>query len=616
MQLSPDGKFVAFIREVNGDERLFFLEIETMRPARIDPGEYPMLPNQMEITAFDWVSDMRVVYSNSLYDRFWVGSTGVDRDGRRAVRLTGSLVAPLGGSILYARTILHRFHDPRHSVLMLEESQLDGEAPRPNVIKLETLGGSYATVARNPGNVAWWGTDFDGEVRIGYTVAKDSERGVIYRDNQTSAWQTLPPVPDERGEVRPLRVNDDKTADVIALSDKGRWTLFRCDLAKGTFGQPLAEDPFFDLVPPSGLRAAGPVYSSLKRKLVGIRHVKEAPATLWLDPDFAAIQASVDRALPGKVNLLTGFTRDEKQMLVFSFSDKDPGVYYRYDAARRELRFIAKTMERIKPEQMSDVIPIKYPARDGLEIRGYLTVPKGLKPSQLPLVVMPHGGPWARDYWDFDPLGQMLASRGYAVLQMNFRGSVGYGEAFYEKGRKEFGRAVQHDIEDGTRWAIAQGVADPARVAILGGSFGGFCALFALGHTPDLYRCGISLAGVTDWVEIIEGSNKEEYRLAYEHWVAQLGDPKKEGDQLAAISPVNFADRIKAPVLLIHGREDRTVPARQARKMITALETAGRPPTSLFLSNEGHSTREEKNRIAEFKLIESFLAKHLKPAAK
>jgi dipeptidyl aminopeptidase/acylaminoacyl peptidase len=258
------------------------------------------------------------------------------------------------------------------------------------------------------------------------------------------------------------------------------------------------------------------------------------------------------------------------------------------------------------------MFPIKYKARDGLLIRGYLTVPKGQKPEKLPLVMMPHGGPWARDVWGFDPLVQMLANRGYAVLQVNFRGSIGYGDEFAEKGRKEFGGAVQHDIEDGTRWAIAQGIADPKRVAIVGGSFGGYCALHALGKSRDLYRCGVAMAAVTDWADIIKRADNAEYRLAHQHWIKQLGDPKIDRAALDAISPVNFAKDIAAPVLLIHGRDDRTVPIAQAKKMASALEAAGRPPSTLYFFGEGHNTSEEKNRIEELKRIESFLAQHMR----
>jgi dipeptidyl aminopeptidase/acylaminoacyl peptidase len=207
----------------------------------------------------------------------------------------------------------------------------------------------------------------------------------------------------------------------------------------------------------------------------------------------------------------------------------------------------------------------------------------------------------------------MLASRGYAVLQVNFRGSTGYGERFYEQGRREVGRAIQDDIEDGTRWAIAQGLADPKRIAIVGGSYGGYSALFALGHNPDLYRCGISVSGVTDWLKLYENFSEPEHRFAQEYWTEQIGDATKDESFLRSISPVNFADKITAPVLLIQGKEDGIVPPAQARAMLAALERAGRKPQSLFLAEEGHEIRSRTARLEEFERIEAFLAKNLAP---
>jgi dipeptidyl aminopeptidase/acylaminoacyl peptidase len=199
------------------------------------------------------------------------------------------------------------------------------------------------------------------------------------------------------------------------------------------------------------------------------------------------------------------------------------------------------------------------------------------------------------------------------VLQMNFRGSPGYGTEFFLKGKREIGRGMQHDIEDGTRWAVAKGFADPGRIAMVGGSYGGYATLFALGHNPELYRCGISIAGVTDWTDIIKERRGEEYKYAYQHFREWIGDPKLNQEFLASISPVNFADRITAPVLIVQGKDDRTVPPKQARKMVDALGKAGRPPQSLYFSNEGHGFKHEKNRAKLYTEIEKFLAKHLAP---
>jgi len=228
-------------------------------------------------------------------------------------------------------------------------------------------------------------------------------------------------------------------------------------------------------------------------------------------------------------------------------------------------------------------------------------------------VVLPHGGPWARDVWGFSPLVQLLANRGYAVLQVNYRGSTGYGDELFRSARRQIGGQIEQDIEDGTRWAVAAGIADPKRVAIVGASYGGYAALFALGRSPDLYRCGVSIAGVTDWLAIYEDSDATTYKEARRHWREQIGDPETDESRLRAISPVNFAEQIRAPVLIIQGRQDKRVPLDQAKRMITALERAGRKPDSLLVSGMAHGMAPEAKRLEVFKAVVSFLERELGP---
>jgi dipeptidyl aminopeptidase/acylaminoacyl peptidase len=264
---------------------------------------------------------------------------------------------------------------------------------------------------------------------------------------------------------------------------------------------------------------------------------------------------------------------------------------------------------------MAEMHPIVFNARDGLKLHGYLTIPVGAKPSNLPLVVLPHGGPWVRDIWAFNPLIQMLANRGYAVLQVNYRGSAGYGRDFSEKGRKEVGGAIQTDIEDATRWAIGRKIADPKRIAIMGASYGGYSTLYALGKTPELYRCGIAVSAVTDWMRIYRGMGDESAKFARKYWCEEIGDPEVDNARLNEISPVNFAASITAPLLIVHGEADTVVPFKQAKLMVAALRKAGHPPETLFIADENHHIKSEESRIAEYKAIEAFLEKHLGSAA-
>jgi dipeptidyl aminopeptidase/acylaminoacyl peptidase len=288
-------------------------------------------------------------------------------------------------------------------------------------------------------------------------------------------------------------------------------------------------------------------------------------------------------------------------------------VYFLADTEKHSLTRLASRMGWIKPAQMAPMLAMKYQARDGLLIHGFLTLPVGAQPKGLPLVVMPHGGPWVRDVWGFDPLVQLFANRGYAVLQMNYRGSPGYGEELFTNAKRQIGGQIQDDIEDATRWAVGAGLADPKRIAIVGASYGGYSALFALGHNPDLYRCGISIAGVTDWVSIYNSSDVADYKEAKRYWREQIGDPDTDRGLLSAISPVSFADKITAPVLIVQGKEDRRVPPDQARRMVSALEKAGHKPEALFVAGVAHSFGREKNRIEIYKTLVAFLEKQLGP---
>jgi len=360
-----------------------------------------------------------------------------------------------------------------------------------------------------------------------------------------------------------------------------------------------------------GVHLYRPVFSEKKHALVGIWYLREGPRVKWFDENFAKFQRAIDKARPDTLNLFVDHSRDEKRALFLCYSDRDPGTYCLVDLEKTSIRPLGKRMPNIKPDEMARVFPIHYAARDGLNIHGYLTVPVGYPPKHLPLIVMPHGGPHYRDVWGFDPLVQFLANRGYAVLQMNYRGSPGYGQEFFDKGKLQFGSGMQNDIEDATRWAVAKGIADPEHVAIVGTSFGGFSTLFALGHNPELYKCGVSIAGVTDWLGMYKKMDDDVYKFAQQTWKENVGDPMTDEAMLKAISPVYFADKITAPLLLIQGREDFTVPPDQANAMIAAMEAAGRKPESLFLADDGHGLTSAKARREGFKAIEAFLGKNL-----
>lgn len=618
-RLSPDGRFVACLRETNDEQQLIILNLETKKMLRIEPGS-TSTGLRKEVAGFRWISDRRISFLTTVFDgEAFTGVSAVDCDGKNWVAFSGPDVNPYEQNPLLATQIIHSFDDELQSVLMLDRGFGSGsDLVYPDVVKVSTRSRYVQTVVKNPGNVVSWVPDRTGVVRLGMT--RDGLRsGVIYRENEQAKWRTLPPPAEARGHVSPFGFSQDgKRLIVAADNDQKRRAVYYYDPATGHLGEEIASHPRFDIIPErgsptiDGVSLAAAVTSDLAEEVIGIRYIDEGPRMLWFDPGFRALQEQLDKLLPDTVNLIISRARDERKFLVLAFSDRNPGSYYLVEL-NKGVSKLAELMPDFPKEAAAPMFLIKYPARDGEEIHGYLTLPPGGQKTNLPLVVMPHGGPFVRDIWQCDPIVQFLASRGYAVLQMNFRGSPGYGTEFYLKGKREIGRGMQNDIEDATRWAIAKKLADPGRIAIVGASYGGYSALFALGHNPELYRCGVSIAGVTDWTDIIKERRGEEYKYAYQHFREWIGDPKLNAEFMASISPVNFAAKITAPVLIVQGKDDRTVPPKQARKMVDALEKAGRPPSVIYFSGEGHNIAKDKNRLKLLTELEKFLATNLAP---
>ncbi len=620
-QLSPDGKRLAFLREYGGRTTLFVLNIDEKKVSRLDVGEADLANGApKEVGSFTWVGDNRLAIMTTVWDSFY-GTLATNWDGGQSVALTGyedNRISVSGGKLM-AREIIHTFGGKDQDLLMLDRHvDSGGSANRPDILRIDTVTGRASLELKNPGEVARWGLDFEGVPRFG-VLTHGEQSGAIYRENAQAPWRTILPLQNRRSSLRPLGFDGAGSRILVgALNAEKRWAIYPLDPESGALGEPLLSDPVYDIVPEGTANAAGvglvsTIFSRQKKALVGIRYYTESSRVKWLDRDFAANQHSVDKALPDTVNLLVGMSRDEKRQLWFAHSDQSPGEYFLLDLEQRKMNLLSTRMPWIKPSQMAPMLLVKYAARDGLVIHGYLTTPVGHEAKGLPLIMLVHGGPWTRDVWGYDPLVQLLANRGYAVLQVNYRGSTGYGEELFRKARRQIGREIQDDIEDGVRWAIGAGVADPKRIAIMGGSYGGYSALFGLGRTPDLYRCGISIAGVTDWLAIYADSDAAESKAAKRYWREQIGDPVKDQYDLNAISPVNFADKITAPVLIIQGKEDPRVPQDQAKRMVAALDKVGRKPESLFIPKLGHSLGNEKQRTEIFKAVAAFLEKNLGP---
>lgn len=336
------------------------------------------------------------------------------------------------------------------------------------------------------------------------------------------------------------------------------------------------------------------------------------PQRRWLDESWNQVQHEVDQHLQGRVNVLTG--NPKGTVLVFSYADTDPGRWFVLDVPSWEIRALATMRQSIEPRRMRPMQTLSYPAPDGLPIPAYLTLPEAAAgpPRPRPAVVLVHGGPAARDHWGWDLEAQLLAAHGYVVLQPQFRGSTGFGRSFEVAGYGQWGQAMQDDISAGVRHLVAQGIADPARVCIVGASYGGYAAVWGLIKTPELYRCGATLAGVSDIEHQLTGWSDANRNAITREWMRMtVGDRRRDRATFDAVSPLKHAARIGAPLFIAHGDEDERVPISHARKLMSAMDRAGRPYEWLLLENEGHGIGSVKGQTLYYERLLRFLDRHL-----
>ncbi|EWM48996.1 alpha/beta hydrolase fold family protein [Bordetella holmesii 70147] len=352
---------------------------------------------------------------------------------------------------------------------------------------------------------------------------------------------------------------------------------------------------------------------SRKRKVLTLAaYQTDKPQYRFFDDETRQLFDKLKRHLPGYEFALQSWNHAEDTFIVAAYNDRTAGVRYLYDANHDKLHELAVINPALPEADMATVKPIQYTSRDGLTIHGYLTLPKGRDPKNLACIVNPHGGPWARDGWGYNPEVQFLANRGFCILQMNFRGSTGYGRKFWEASFGQWGLAMQDDITDGVRWLIDQGIADPKRIGIYGGSYGGYATLAGITFTPDLYAAAVDYVGVSNLFTFMQ-TIPPYWKPMLAKMQDMVGDPERDKARLTATSPALHVDRIKTPLFIAQGAKDPRVNKAESDQVVQALRARGVEVEYMVKDNEGHGFHNEENKFEFYSAMEKFFVDHLKP---
>jgi dipeptidyl aminopeptidase/acylaminoacyl peptidase len=586
-QISPDGRYLALLVAEGKGSKLGFIELATMKGV----AAYNIDGNREYIESFHWANSRQVVFATA------------QRHGPLSeVLLTGRLMVacvdrcPLR-ELDSPELFVDRIRDNPDEILV----QWDGTIFRENI---QT--GRVHQVLDLPYQLTTVVADSKGKVRMISGQKKADEISSVW-DDKADDWREVWRGPALGAAFRPLAMSaDNQHAYFLADLDAATRGIYQVEPATQERKLLLRDaqvDPAAVITVPGSDEPAGAIY------------IPDYPVYRFFDDNSptARSYAALRKAFPGANVFITSSSDDGKLAVVAVTSDTHPSAYFLLDIARSQVSPLFESRPWLDPARMSEMSAIRIKARDGLELNGYLTLPRGAGEKNLPLVVLPHGGPHGvRDVWGFDPEVQFLAYHGYAVLQINFRGSAGYGRDFQRRGFLHWGTTMQDDITDATHWVIQQGIADPRRICIYGASYGGYAAMMGVINEPDLYRCAIGYAGAYDLTVQKRDSDTADTREGRVLLKDLLGDDK---DDLKARSPVYHVDRIKVPVLLAHGEDDERVPFKNFEEMVEALKKAGKSYETLVKPYEGHGFYKVENQVELYDRIVAFLDRNIGPQA-
>lgn len=589
-QLSPDGRHVAFMAPYEDRMNVFVRPIDSDRVVQLTH------ETERSVGGYMWKGNDRIIFvkdagGDENYHIFGIGIDGTDQ----------RCYTPFEG--VRAGIIDDLIDCPDEIMISLNRRQPECFDP----YRLNVRTGEMRLLAENPGNYQGWTTDHEGRLRVVYAIVDGVNTQVLYRDTEDEPFRVILTTNFKESVNYCIFTPDNR--DVYAITNLGRdkSALVVMDPRTAEEKELLFEHPLYDV---SGLG-----YSRRQKKLLRAScsgHQK--PETHWFDEEARLLREKLEAKFPGMRVAIADTDLSEDHMLVVVGSDRTRGAWWYYDKTTDQLTHIADTAPWITEQDTVPMECVSYNTSDGFKIEAYLSRPTDAdgRPLEgpLPVIVNPHGGPWARDYWGYNSEVQFLCSRGYAVFQMNFRGSTGYGRKFLEASYKQWGLKMQDDITEGVKWLIEQGIADPARIAIYGGSYGGYATLAGICFTPELYRCAVDYVGVSNLLTFMN-TIPPYWRPMLEMMHEQVGDPELDREQMEATSPALHADRIQCPLFIAQGANDPRVNKAESDQMVEALRARGIEVEYMVKDNEGHGFHNQENRFDFYRAMESFLERNL-----
>jgi len=598
-QLSPDGRWMTFLKPFEGARNIWIKGADQPFDAA-----QPLTADKRPVPGYFWSRDSRhVLY---VQDRdgdenyhVWAVDPAGERTGDAGVPVARDLT-PIDG----VRAMIYSV--PKNAPDVIIVGLNDRDPSFHDVWRVDIESGDRVLLRQNDDGMAAWMFDLDGKLRLAVRTVPGGGAELLRVD--LDGYTTLASSTYEE-ELNPVRFHKDGRHCYVEtnVGDLDLSQLMLMDTETGVM-------QYVEADPEGEVDFGGTSFHPETDQLLATYYVADRVRVYPKTDEAARLWENLRKALPAGEISTTSMTRDMSRLLVSVSSDVDPGSVYLYDTASGQATLQYRSRPDLPSEHLAPMKPVKYTARDGLTIHGYLTLPRGVPHENLPVVMYIHGGPWARDYWGYEPYCQFLANRGYAVMQVNYRSSTGYGKHYLNAGNRQWGLgAMQHDVTDAVQWLIAEGIADPEKVAIYGGSYGGYATLAGVTFTPDLYACGIPYVGPSNLLTLIE-SFPEYWRPFLEgSWYKRVGDPAVESDRqdLIARSPLFHSDQITAPLLVVHGANDPRVTQHESDQIVTALRDKGKPVEYIVAPDEGHGFRAPENRKALAVAMEKFLARHL-----